>query len=66
MPTRRALLTLLAAAAATACSAPPARAVGSLVDVQIVDRSRGETLSAWHDAAAPGSPDGRATATRCA
>lgn len=47
MPTRRALLTLLAAAAATACSAPPARAVGSLVDVQIVDRSRSETLASW-------------------
>jgi hypothetical protein len=48
MPTRRALLTLLAAAAATACSIPPARAVGALVDVQIVDRGRGETLSTWH------------------
>ncbi len=47
MPTRRALLTLLAAAAATACSSPPAAAVGSLVDMQIVDRGRGETLSTW-------------------
>ncbi|MEO5843597.1 MAG: hypothetical protein ABIQ33_02030 [Caldimonas sp.] len=47
MPTRRALLTLLAAAAATACSSPPAAAVGSLVDMQIVDRSRGDTLSTW-------------------
>ena len=47
MPTRRALLTLLAAAAASACSSPPAAAVGSLVDMQIVDRSRGETLSTW-------------------
>ena len=47
MPTRRALLTLLAAAAASACTSPPAAAVGSLVDVQIVDRSRGETLSTW-------------------
>jgi len=47
MPTRRALLTLLAAAAATACSSPPAAAVGSLVDMQIVERSRGETLSTW-------------------
>ena len=47
MPTRRALLALLAAAAATACSAPPAAAVGSMVDMQIVDRSRGETLSTW-------------------
>lgn len=47
MPTRRTLLTLLAAAAATACSSPPAAAVGSLVDLQVVDRSRGETLSTW-------------------
>ena len=47
MPTRRALLTLLAAAAASACSSPPAAAVGSLVDLQIVDRGRGETLSTW-------------------
>jgi hypothetical protein len=47
MPTRRALLTLFAAAAASACSSPPAAAVGSLVDMQIVDRSRGETLSTW-------------------
>ena len=47
MPTRRALLTLIAAAAASACSSPPAAAVGSLVDLQIVDRSRGETLSTW-------------------
>ena len=47
MPTRNALLTLLAAAAATACSSPPAAAVGSIVDVQIVDRSRGETLPSW-------------------
>jgi len=47
MPTRRALLTLLAAAAGSACTSPPAAAVGSLVDMQIVDRSRGETLSTW-------------------
>jgi len=47
MLTRRALLTLIAAAAAGACSSPPAAAVGSLVDLQIVDRSRGETLSTW-------------------
>ena len=45
MPTRRALLTLIAAAAASACTSPPAAAVGSLVDMQIVDRSRAETLS---------------------
>ena len=47
MPTRRTLLTVLAAAAAAACTSPPASAVGSLVDMQIVDRSRGETLSTW-------------------
>ena len=47
MPTRRALLTFLAAAAAAACTSPPAAAVGSLVDVQIVDRARGETLTTW-------------------
>ena len=47
MPTRRALLTLLAAAATAACTSPPAAAVGSLVDLQIVDRGRGETLSTW-------------------
>jgi hypothetical protein len=47
MPTRRLLLTLVAAAAASACGSPPAYAVGSLVDVQVVDRSRGEQLSTW-------------------
>jgi hypothetical protein len=47
MPTRRALLTLLAAAATSACTSPPAFAVGSLVDLQIVDRSRGEVLPTW-------------------
>jgi hypothetical protein len=47
MPTRRALLTLFAAAAASACTSPPAAALGALVDLQIVDRSRGETLSTW-------------------
>jgi hypothetical protein len=47
MPTRRALLTLLAATAASACGTPPAAAVGSIVDVQIVDRNRSETLSTW-------------------
>jgi hypothetical protein len=47
MPTRRALLTLLAAAATSACNSPPAFAVGSLVDLQIVDRSRGEALPTW-------------------
>ncbi len=47
MPTRRALLTFVAAAAAAACTSPPAAAVGSIVDVQIVDRARGETLTTW-------------------
>ncbi|HZW73257.1 MAG TPA: hypothetical protein VFF43_06895, partial [Caldimonas sp.] len=47
MATRRALLTLLAAAAAAACTSPPAAAVGSIVDVQIVDRARGDTLTTW-------------------
>ncbi len=47
MPTRRLLLTALATAALSACGSPPAFAVGSLVDVQIVDRSRGEQLSSW-------------------
>ena len=47
MPTRRALLTLLAAAAGSACTSPPALAVGSLVDVAVVDRNRGETLTTW-------------------
>ena len=47
MPTRRALLTLIAAVAATACATPPASATGSLVDMQIVDRSRGDVLSPY-------------------
>ena len=47
MATRRALLTFVAAAAAAACTSPPAAAVGSIVDVQIVDRARGETLTTW-------------------
>ena len=41
MPTRRLLLALLAAAATTACTSTPACAAGNLVDMQIVDRSRG-------------------------
>jgi hypothetical protein len=48
MSTRRLFLTAIAAAAVSGCSSPPAFAVGSLVDVQIVDRSRGETLPSWH------------------
>jgi hypothetical protein len=47
MPTRRALLTLLAAAATSACTSPPAFAVGGIVDMQIVDRSRGDVLPAY-------------------
>jgi len=47
MLTRRTLLTALAAAAAAACTSPPAAAVGSLVDMQVVDRARGETLTTW-------------------
>ncbi|MEP6740660.1 MAG: hypothetical protein ABJA61_09795 [Caldimonas sp.] len=47
MSTRRALLTLLAAAAASACTSPSAFAVGSVVDVQVVDRARGDTLSTY-------------------
>ena len=48
MPTRRLFLTAIAAAAVSGCSSPPAFAVGSLVDVQIVDRSRGQALPSWH------------------
>lgn len=47
MPTRRALLTLLAAAATSACTSPPAFAVGGLVDMQVVDRSRGDVLPTY-------------------
>lgn len=47
MPTRRALLTLVAAAAASACTSPPALALGSLVEVQIVARDRADVLPAW-------------------
>ena len=47
MPTRRLVLTLLATATLAACASPPAQAVGSIVDVQIVDRDRQEQLSIW-------------------
>ena len=47
MPTRRTLLALAAAAAASACTSLPAQAVGAIVDVQIVDRHRGGVLSTW-------------------
>lgn len=47
MPTRRALITLLAAAATSACTSPSAWAVGNLVDVAVVDRSRGDVLPSY-------------------
>ncbi|MEP7302502.1 MAG: hypothetical protein ABI699_13355 [Caldimonas sp.] len=47
MPTRRILLTLLAAAAASVCAVTSACAAGNLVDLQIVDRSRGDILSTY-------------------
>jgi hypothetical protein len=47
MPTRRTLLALLAAAATSACTSPPAFAVGGIVDMQIIDRSRGDVLPTW-------------------
>ena len=47
MPTRRLLLSLLAAAAASACTSTAARAAGNLVDMQILDRSRGDVLSSY-------------------
>ncbi len=47
MPTRRTLLSLVAAATLAACASPPASAIGSTVDIQIVDRSRGATLQTY-------------------
>lgn len=47
MPTCRIMLTFAAAAAVSACAPLPAQATGSLVDLQVVDRSRGDVLSAW-------------------
>lgn len=46
MPNRRLFLALAAAAAATACTSP-AFAVGGLVSLDVVDRSRGETLPVY-------------------
>jgi len=46
MPNRRLFLSLAAAAAATACTSP-AFAVGGLVSLDLVDRSRGETLPTY-------------------
>ena len=64
---RRARHRLFAACAAFGLAAllaatPPARAVGSLVDVQVVDRSTGETLPMyWHHGRwwVPGKPGSR-------
>lgn len=50
MTTRRLLLGTLTAtllAASAACTPLPAHATGRLVDLQIVDRQRGQTLPAW-------------------
>ncbi len=60
---RRPLLTVLAAALAACSTLPPvtAQAVGRLVDVRIVDRETGETLTpiqhdgAWWIAGRPGA-----------
>ena len=46
MPNRRNFI-VLAAAAAAAAFATSAFAVGSLVEVELVDRARGETLQTW-------------------
>lgn len=46
MPNRRSFIALAAAAAATTI-APPAFALGSLVEVELVDRARGQTLPTW-------------------
>ncbi len=49
MPNRRHFITLAAAAAAAASvTTSPAFAVGSLVDVEIVDRSQNEVLPTYH------------------
>jgi hypothetical protein len=48
MPTRRAFVTLAAAAAAAAAfCAPPAFAIGTLVDMELVDRSQNELLPTY-------------------
>lgn len=47
MPTCRTLLTFVAAATLAASASPPASATGSTVDVQIVDRARGDTLQTY-------------------
>ncbi len=49
MTTRRTFViaAITAAAASAACTPMPALATGQLVDMQIVDRTRGDTLSTW-------------------
>jgi hypothetical protein len=52
----------MAAAAALLCFSVPAHAVGSLIDVQVMDRASGETLPMyWHNGRwwVPGKPGGR-------
>ncbi len=48
MPTRRTLMLSLAATAAALSFAAPAHAIGSLVDLEVLDRSQGETLQPYH------------------
>jgi hypothetical protein len=50
MPTRRTFVTLAvtaAAAAAAAFAAPPAFAIGALVDLELIDRTQNELLQTW-------------------
>ena len=63
MPTRRVLLASLVLAGFAAV--PTARAAGSLVDVRVVDRSRGGHCRRTGFGASSTSPAGPATATRC-
>jgi hypothetical protein len=66
MPTRRTLLALAAAAAASACTSLPAYALGSLVDMQIVDRGRARCSRPGATVAPATSRAGREIATPCA
>ncbi len=63
MPTHiRTLAAGLATAAALLCFDLPAHAVGSLIDVQVIDRASGETLPMyWHNGRwwVPGKPGHR-------
>jgi hypothetical protein len=49
MPTRRTFVALaaMAAAAAAAFAAPPAFAIGGLVDLELIDRTQNELLQTW-------------------